>query len=547
MRRTWIAAVGTATALMLALAGCGNASAPSAGNAANGTSGGGTSSGSKTLVFGRGGDSVKLDPADVTDGESFRVTQQIYETLVDYKPGTFDIQPRLATDWSASSDGLKWTFHLRKGVKFQDGTDFNADAVVFNFDRWMDKSNPYHKGDFEYFASMFGGFKGDPGLVLQDVKKVDEYTVEFDLKHPFAPFLADMAMPCFAIASPKDIQDHQGDIARNPVGTGPFEFVSWKQNDKIVLKKNPNYWQSGLPHLDQVVFQVIQDNKSRLNALQSGELDIIDGVNPVDVQTIKSDPNLQLFLRPSNNVGYLAFNTQKKPFNDVRVRQAINMAIDKKAIVDAYFNGLATPAVTPLPPTMWGNDTSIQDYPVDIAKAKQLLAEAGYPNGFQTELWAMPVARPYMPDPQKIAAAIQDDLKKIGIQAKIVTYDWATYLKKTANGEHTMCLLGWSGDNGDPDDFLYVLLDSDNAKPPAQNVAFYVNPQVHQLLTQAQKETDQQKRAQLYKQAEQIIFKDAPWVPLDHSTPPLAASKKVTGFVPSATGSDELLNVDIQG
>jgi peptide/nickel transport system substrate-binding protein len=498
------------------------------------------------MIFGGGGDAVGLDPANVTDGESFRATRQIYETLIDDKPGTFDLTARLATDWKPNADGTVWTFHLQQGVNFQDGTPFNADAVVFNFDRWMDKSNQYHKGDFEYFGSMFGGYKGDAGAVIKDVKKVDDYTVEFDLSHSFAPFLADLTMPAFAIASPKDIQDHNGDISQNPVGTGPFKLVSWKQNDSITLAKNTDYWQKGLPKLDKVVIQVIKDNSARLNALKSGSVDIIDGVNPSDVASVKADSSLQALFRPSNNVGYLAFNTQKKPFDNPLVRQAINMVVDKQALIDAYYSGQATPAATALPPVMWGNDTSIQSYAVDIQKAKDLLKQAGYPNGFKTDLWSMPVARPYMPQPEKIAAALQADMKQIGIDAHIVTYDWATYLKKTENGEHTMALLGWTGDNGDPDDFLYVLLDSDNAKAPAQNIAFYKNPDVHKLLIQAEQETDQSKRAQLYMQAEQLINKDAPWVPLVHSTPAMAASAKITGFVPNPAGSEEFINVDIK-
>lgn len=537
MNRKWVSAAAVALSSVIVLAGCGSAT---------GNSNTTTSSSGKTLIFGRGGDSVKLDPADVTDTESVRVTRQIYESLLSDKPGTFDLTEGLATKWEVSDDGRKWTFHLRQSVNFQDGTPFNADAVVFNFNRWMDKTNPYHKGDFEYFATMFGGLKGDPGFVIQDVKKVDEATVEFDLAHPFAPFLADLSMPAFAIASPKDIQDHNGDISHSPVGTGPFEFVSWTPNDKIVLKKNPNYWEKGLPHLDKVVFQVIKDNESRLNALRNGELDMMVGLNPSDTASVKANQNLQLFTLPSNNVGYLALNTQKKPFDDPRVRQAINMAIDKQALIDAYYNGQAVPAASVLPPVMWGNDPSIQSYPVDTNKAKQLLASAGYANGFKTELWAMPVARPYMPDPEKIAGAIQADLQEIGIDAKIVSYDWATYLKKLSRGEHTMALIGGTGDNGDPDDFLYLQLDSDNAKVPAQNFAFYKNPDVHKLFIQAQQETDQNKRAALYMKAEQIIYKDAPWVPLVHSTPEMAAYKNVIGFVPDPFDNSLLVNVDIQ-
>jgi peptide/nickel transport system substrate-binding protein len=546
VKRMMFSTISAAVAVTLLLAGCGGGggqSGSNAANSANGNNGGGSSGG--TLIYGRGGDSVALDPANVTDGESFRVTHQIYETLIAFKPGSFQLTPDLATGWHLSDGGKKLTLNLRKGVKFQDGTPFNADAVVFNFDRWWDKSNPYHKGSFEYFPAMFGGFKGDPGCVIKDVKKVDDYTVEIDLNRPMAPILADLAMDAFAIASPASIKKYHGNISEHPVGTGPFEFVSWKRNDQIVLEKNPHYWQAGLPKLDKVIFEVIPDNKARLNALQSGQIDIMDGLNPSDYQTAKSDPNLKVYLRPSNDVGYLAFNTQKKPFNDPRVRQAISMVIDKAAIVKAYYNGLGQPANQVLPKTIPGYDDSIQPYPVDVAKAKKLLAEAGYPNGFKTQLWAMTIPRSYFPQPDKVAAAIQADLKKININAQIVTYEWATYLDKLSKGEHTMALAGWIGDNGDPDDFLYVLLDKDNAKVPAQNYAFYKSDKLHQVLIAAQKETNSSKRIALYQQAEQIIRDDAPWVPIVHTTPPVVTSTKVSGFVANPVTTDDLKDVSL--
>ena len=323
------------------VAGCGSTN--SGGD--NGTPS--SSSGNKTLIFGRSGDSVTLDPANSTDDESNMVTQEMLDTLVTYKIGTSELEPDLASSWEPSADGLSWTFHLKKGIKFTDGTPFNADAVVFNFNRWGDPSNPYHKGSFSHFKSDFGGFYGSSTAIIKDVKKVDDYTVRIDLTHPFAPLPNILTQDAFAISSPDNIKKHNGDITRYPVGTGAFEFVSWTNNDKIVLQKNPNYRTPGEPKLDKLIFQVIPDNTARLNALKTGQIDLMEGVNPSDVQSIKSDHNLQLFVAKSNNVGYLAFNTQKKPFNNPLVRQAIAMCIDKKALIGAYYNGLTSPPPDP--------------------------------------------------------------------------------------------------------------------------------------------------------------------------------------------------------
>jgi peptide/nickel transport system substrate-binding protein len=210
-------------------------------------------------------------------------------------------------------------------------------------------------------------------------------------------------------------------------------------------------------------------------------------------------------------------HTEKKPFDKVKVRRAINHAINKKAIVDTIYEGLGTVAKNPLPPTLWGYNDQIQDYEYDPNKAKELLKEAGYPHGFETTLWALPVPRPYNPNGQKVAEAIQADLQKVGIRAKIISYEWGTYLEKLEQGEHDMALFGWFGDNGDPDNFLYILLDKDSAKVPAQNIAFYKNDQLHELLIKAKETFDQKEREKLYQQAQVIIHEDAPWVPLAHS------------------------------
>ncbi|NSL51820.1 ABC transporter substrate-binding protein [Calidifontibacillus erzurumensis] len=496
-----------------------------------------------TLVFGKGGDAVALDPITVTDGESLNVTRQIFDTLVKYGEQDTSIQPSLATEWTISEDGLTYTFKLREGVKFHDGTDFNADAVVYNFERWMNGT----ADQFPYYNSMFGGFKGDEGHVIKEVKAIDPYTVEFTLNRPQAPFLANIAMKPFGIASPAAIEKYGDKFGENPVGTGPFKFVSWSRNDKIVLEKNEDFWLEGYPKVDQVIYQVIPDNSSRLNALVTGEIDIADGLNPSDLQQIEANKDLQVFKRPSMNVGYLGLTQQKDPnhpLNNKLVRQALNHAVDKQGIIDALFNGLAEPAKNPMPPSIQGYYDGIEPYPFDLEKAKALLAEAGYPNGFEMELWAMPVARPYMPDGRKVAEAIQATFAEIGVKTKIVSFEWATYLDKASKGEAEAFLLGWTGDNGDADNFLYALLDKDSIG--SNNYTYYANDELHEILVQAQSTPDQATRNELYKKAQEIIHEDAPWVPLVHSTPLLAGKANISGFIPHPTGTDELMTVEFK-
>ncbi|MFK9094038.1 ABC transporter substrate-binding protein [Bacillus salipaludis] len=501
----------------------------------------GTSNGSKkdTLVYGRGGDSTSLDPITTTEGEAFKVTENIYETLLEYGEKDTTIQPGLAEKWEASDDGLTYTFKLRQGVKFHDGTDFNADAVVFNFDRWMNGNDE----KFPYYT-MFGGYKADEGHVIKEVKAIDANTVQFVLKRPQAPFLKNLAMSPFGIASPEAVKKWGDDFRSHPVGTGPFKFVEWKKKDRIVVEKNPDYWQKGLPKLNKIIFRVIPENAARLNALAKGEIDVMDGLNNSDEETVKSNDKLQIIERPSMNVGYIGLTNTRKPFDNKLVRQAINYAVDKKSIIDAFYGGKALPAKNPMPPSIEGYNDAIQEYPYDLEKAKALLKEAGYEKGFKMELWAMPVARPYMPEAQKVAEVIQESLSKIGVTAEIKSVDWATYLEKATKGEFDAFMLGWTGDNGDPDNFIYTLLDKDSIG--SNNYAYYSNDELHDILIEAQTETDQSKRNELYKKAQEIIHEDAPWVPLVHSTPLLAASKDVLNYVPHPTGSECLSKVEFK-
>lgn len=501
--------------------------------------GSGSGSTKDTLVFGRGGDSTSLDPITTTEGEAFKVTENMFETLVEFGEQDTTIHPGLAESWEPSEDGLTYTFKLRKGVKFHDGTDFNAEAVVFNFERWAG-------GDEEKFPyySNFGGYKGDPGHVIKEVKALDEHTVQFVLTRPLGPFLWNLAMSPFGIASPTAIKKYGDDFRSHPVGTGPFKFVEWKQNDTVTLEKNPDYWQKGLPKLNKLIYRVIPENTARLNALANGEIDIMDGLNYSDEKTVTSNANLQVIERPTMNVGYLGMTTTRKPFDNKLVRQAINHAIDKKSLIEAFYAGKAVPAINPMPSNIDGYNDEIKDYPYDLEKAKALLKEAGFEKGFEINLWAMPVARPYMPEAQKVAEVIQDSLSKIGVKANIKSAEWATYLEQARKGEFDMFMLGWTGDNGDADNFLYTLLDKDSIG--SNNYAYYSNDELHDILIAAQQEPDKDKRNDLYKKAQVIIKEDAPWVPLVHSRPLLAAAKDVSGYLPHPTGSEALTKVEFK-
>ncbi|MDC3412279.1 ABC transporter substrate-binding protein [Aquibacillus sp. 3ASR75-11] len=496
--------------------------------------------GKKTFVFGRGADSVQLDPSKVTDGESIYVTNQIYDTLVRYEEESTEVRPALATEWDTSDDGLTWTFTLREGVKFHDGTDFTAEDVVFNFERWASSAENI------YYGYMFGATEDNLSGIIDKVEATGDYEVQITLSEPNAPFLSTLAMPPFGIASPDAIEKYGEDYFKNPVGTGPFVFKEWIVDDSITLTKNEEYF-GEVAKVDEVIFRTIPDNGARFMELQAGSIDAMNGLNPQDIDTAESDENLQVIRRPSMNVSYMAMNTDKEgPMSNKLVRQAVNLAIDKDKLM-TLFEGIGKPAKNPLPPSIWGYNDEIEDYGYDIEEAKRLLAEAGYGDGFEVSLYTMSNPRPYLPQPKVTAQAIQQMLSEVNIKVNIVENDWDTHLTKTENGEHDMAFLGWTGDNGDPDNFLYVLLDKDNAKKgSAGNIAFYKNDEVHDLLKSAQTEMDQAKRTDYYMQAQEIIKEDAPWFPIAHTTPPIAASADVVDYLPHPTGSEPFNFLDIK-
>ena len=460
-----------------------------------------------TLIFGRGGDSITLDPSRVLDGESAKVCDMIYDTLVQYRDDTTDIEPALAETWHGSADGLTWIFRLRQGIQFHDGTPFTADAVVFSLNR----PNALSGSIYEEFISQ--------------IVAIDAFTVQIELKSPYAPFLSTMAGTEFSIVSPAAVAHFAEDFGNNPVGTGPFKFVQWDRNDQIVLEANDAHW-AGEPALDRLIFRSIPNNSVRLMELQAGNIHAMEFPNPDDIPLIQGNSGLELLSQLSLNVGYLAMNMEKPPFDDLRVRLAINHAINKTVIVEQLYQGLAIPAKGPIPPTLWSYDDSIEDYAYDPELAKQLLAEAGYPNGFETTLWALPVPRPYIPDGHALAEVLQAELRNIGIEASIVTDDWRPYLERTETGEHDMAMLGWIA-GGDPDNFFYYLLSKTTAEKPALNIAFYRSDEMQDVLERARTSVFRDERVQLYQQAQAIFHRDAPWVPLAHAQRLLVIDRKV--------------------
>lgn len=495
----------------------------------------------KTLVVGRANDSISLDPANTTEIDSIKVTINIFETLVKYEKEGNNIVPGLAETWKCSEDGLTWVFHLRRGVKFHDGTSFNAQAVVFNFERWMDINNPYHNGQFSYWNYVFGGFPG----FIESVKAVSNYAVEIKLSKPYAPFLNTLVMPVFGIESPKAIKEYKEEVYKHPVGTGPFCFKSWEQNKSITLIRNENYWNTPAK-VDILEFRVIPSGQERLELLKKGEIHIADNLGPDDVAAIEADRELQLYLRPSFNVGYIAVNNEKAPFNNRLVRNAISYAINKDEMIKEVFANIAKPAKTLIPPTLWGYNDSIEYREYNPGKAIELLKEAGYPKGFKATLWVMNTSRNYFPKPLETAEYIKKSLKKANIDITIKTFNWDEYLNRIGNGEHEMALIGWTGDNMDPDNFLNTLLSSDNAKPGlVGNYSFYKNSEVDLLLKQARETNNLVFRKDLYRRLLGIVDYDMPSIPLAHTMPVVATRASVKGYIPFITGVESLENVDI--
>ncbi|MEM8729556.1 MAG: ABC transporter substrate-binding protein [Pseudomonadota bacterium] len=473
------------------------------------------------LIVGQIAEPKALDPAAVTAVNDFRILMNVYDGLVRYKDGTLETEPALATDWTISDDGLVYTFTLRDGVTFHDGSAFDADAVKFNFDRMLDESHPYHDtGPFplSFFFSA-----------IESVDVVDPMTVQFTLNAPYAPFLSNLAYPTGLIVSPAAVMEHGADFGRNPSGTGAFTFGEWRSNEAVVIEANPNYW-DGAPELQAVVFRPITDANTRTAEMLAGGIDLMVEVPPVALSQFQGDP-YTVHEQAGPHVWFLILNAKEGQFADVRLRQAANYAINKEAIVDNVLEGTAEVAAGPTPPAFaWAYNESLEPYPYDPEKAKALIAEAGAEGAELT--FYVTEGGSGMLDPVAMGTAMQADLEAVGFDVTIETYEWNTFLGNVnpgLEGKADMAQMAWM--TNDPDTLPFLALRTE-AWPDKGgfNSGYYSNPKVDELLEAARASTDQAERARLYQEMQSIVQEDAPWVFVANWKQNAVTSDRVEGF-----------------
>jgi peptide/nickel transport system substrate-binding protein len=521
-------------AVLVMLALIGSACAPPAPQATEAAGGG-------TVVVGLQAEPVTLDAQQMSDYNSTRAGRNIFDALLHFKDESTEVEPALAESWDISDDGKVYTFKLRQGVKFHDGTDFNADAVVFSYERQIDPDHPFHDtGEFAYADFTFG--------LVDKIEKVDDFTVRITLKEPFAPFLSNMAMHSATIVSPAAVEKYGRDFSKNPVGTGPFKFVSWTPGVEIVVEKNKDYW-GGAPTVDKVVYRPIIDDQARLNELEAGSVDFIVNIPPDDLARLKADERFTTVEQAGMHTWYVVFNCQKPPFDDVRVRQAFNYAVDRQAIVEGILQNTGTLATGPLPPVLWSYTSEVPGYEFNPEKAKQLLTEAGIEDGLSLSFW-VPTSGSGMQQPVAMGQAVQADLKKVGIDLQLETFEWGTYLDKTivedAETLPELFEMSWIGDNGDPDNFLYILLSGDQYPSNGFNLGHCKDDEVDEILREARTTLDQDKRTELYIQAQKKLVEDAFWLPIDHETQIVVMKNSIKNFKLHPTGDFRFKDVSVQ-
>src|SRR5271169_4505954 len=506
----------------------------------------------KTLVYCSEGSPENFTPAINTTGTSFDAARPVYNRLTEFKRGTTDVVPGLAESCEVNDAGKTITFHLRKGVKFHSlkdfkpTRDFNADDVLFSVDRQWKPDNPYSKvsgGKYDYFDDM------DMPKLLDTIEKKDDYTVVFHLKTPNVAILANLAMDFMAIGSKEyaDFQLKKGtpeQFDQAPVGTGPFSFVAYQKDSVIRYKANKDFY-GEKPLVDDLIFAVTPDATARYAKLKAGECHVNAYPRPADLEEMEKDSTLKVINASGLNIAFWAFNTTKPPFDTKEVRQALSMAIDRDAIIRDVYLGAGEKAKTLIPRTMWSYDDKIPDYPYDPAKAKAILAAAGVKTPLDIDLWYQPVQRPYNPNGKRIGEMMQADLAKIGVNAKLVTYEWGEYRKRLQAGEDLTGQMGWTGDNGDPDNFFF-LLGCPEGKPAGNNIPKWCNAEFNDLLEKARLISDQAERAKLYQRMQEIEHEEAPELLVAHSTVFEAMRAGVTGYKQSPLGTHEFEGVDLQ-
>lgn len=478
-------------------------------------------------------------------------TTTIYDRLVDFRPGTTEVAPGLAESWTLSDDRKTYVFKLRRGVSFhrtaffEPKREMNASDVLFSFLRQHDTTHPFHRvggGNYPYFQGM--GMQD----LIESVKKVDDYTVRVRLAEPNATFLPNLAMPFMSILSSEYAEKLIAEgaperIDMEPIGTGPYAFKSFVRGSTIRYIGHADHW-NGEPAMRRLVFAITPDASVRVQKVKMGECHIAVSPPPASYESIRRHPLLDLTEQGGLNVAYIAMNVEKTPFEDVRVRRAIAHALDKRAYIEALYMGTAEPAINPYPPAMWSYTEAVRQYPHDVEEAKRLMREAGFADGFDVTLWTLPVSRPYNPNGRKMGEMMQADLAAIGIRVELETYDWATYLDKVRRGEHEIVQLGWTGDNGDPDNFLTPLFSCDSVSRGSNN-ARYCNEEFERLISAGRSSADRKARAESYEKALGILSEDVPAIPLVHARVYRLLRREVSGYVSNPFDLDYFSSISL--
>ncbi|MCO1661093.1 ABC transporter substrate-binding protein [Pseudonocardia humida] len=550
-----LSAVTAAAALAVTLAACATSERSDEGEGGAGATGG-------TFVFGAAGAPDNFDPVFATDGETFRPARQMYDTLVTYKPGTADLEPALATEWTPNADFTEWTFTLREGVKFHDGTDFNAEAVCFNFNRWVNLPNAAAQTQAQYYSDVFEGFASNQtdttgAPVYNSCTAPDPTTAVIKLNKAKGAFPSAFGLTSLSMSSPAALQQYDADNVQqsgeaftypayatdHPTGTGPFKFESYDRTANVVtLARNDEYWGTK-PTIDKLIFKVIPDENARKQELQAGTIDGYDLPSPADWETLKND-GFQVLVRPVFNILYLGINQKNNPaLQDLRVRQAIAYATDRESLVRTQLPEGAVVATQFLPETVDGYAADIQALPYDPERAKALLAEAGHSNLTVNFYYPTEVTRPYMPNPTNIFTALQENLRQVGITVNAVPQPWnGGYLDSVSNnGVQDLHLLGWTGDYNDAGNFIQTFF----GRPKAE---FGLSPDRDQALfseiSAADSTVDPAAHAAAYEQVNRdLMTKYLPAIPLSSSPPALVVRDNISGIVPSPLTDERFLNV----
>lgn len=514
------------------------------------------------LVFCSEGSPAGFDPGQYTTGTDFDASAEtMFNRLTQFERGGTAVIPGLATSWDVSPDGLTYTFHLRDGVKFHTTAyfkptrTFNADDVLFTFNRMINKDDPFRKAyptEFPYFTDM--GMDTN----IKNIEKVDEHTVKFTLGTVDAAFIQNLAMSFASIQSAEYAaqllkEGKASDINQKPVGTGPFVFKSYQKDSNIRYTGNKDYWKPEDVKIDNLIFAITTDPSVRIQKLKKNECQITLFPRPADLKALEADKDLKLPNQAGFNLGYIAYNVMDKvkgsdqpnPLADLRVRQALDMSVNKQQIIDSVYQGAGQLAANAMPPTQWSYDTTIKDAKYDPEKAKTLLKEAGVKEGTEIVLWAMPVQRPYNPNAKLMAEMLQNDWKKIGLNVKITSYEWGEYIKRSKGGENQAMIIGWSGDNGDPDNWLNVLFGCDSLS--GNNFSKWCDKKFDGIVKEAKATSDVAKRTELYKQAQHILKDTVPMTPIAHSTVYQPMRTTVQDFKISPFGLNSFYGVSVSG